>query len=180
MTPPLISLESVDVALGGTTILRGINWRLRAGEHWAILGGNGSGKSTLLKLIRGELWPAPGGGRRVYGFDGDEQATAVGIREKIALVSPELQGRYLQQEWRLTGRQVIRSGFQGGDYVYQRPTRKQKDYAQSIGEMLGVDDLLERNVQELSTGELRKTLIARALAGSPRVLVCAPSISMRR
>jgi molybdate transport system ATP-binding protein len=173
VTLPLIQLESVDVALAGTTVLHGITWRLRRGEHWAILGGNGSGKSTLLKLLRGELAPAPGGiGRRIYAFDGDVQTTAVGIREKIALVSPELQGRYLQQEWRLTGMQVIHSGFLGGDYVYERPTPVQLELARSVIQTMGIEPFLKRNVQELSTGELRKILIARALAGSPRVLVC--------
>jgi len=172
MTPPLIRLENVDVVLKGATILRGINWRLRPGEHWAILGGNGSGKSTLLKLIRAELAPAPGRGHRVYAFDGDEQATAVGIKEKIALVSPELQGRYLHQEWMLTGWQVIQSGFHGGDYVYQKPPARQLALARSIVRKLALEKLVRRNVQELSTGELRKILVARALAGAPRVLVC--------
>jgi molybdate transport system ATP-binding protein len=172
VTLPLIELENVDVALDGRTILRDINWRLQSGEHWAILGGNGSGKSTLLKLIRGELWPFPGRGRRVYGFDGDEQTTAVGIKEKIAVVSPELQSRYLQQEWRLNGLQVIHSGFGGGDYVYQRPTTAQRQRAAAIVRLVGAEQFLSRNVQELSTGELRKVLIARALAGAPRVLAC--------
>lgn len=173
MTAPLIRLENVDVALDGRTILHGIRWRLMHGEHWAILGGNGSGKSTFLKLIRGELWPAPGSaGRRFYSFDGDEQTSAVGIREKIALVSPEVQGRYLQQEWKLNGLQVIHSGADGGDYVYQRLTGRQLALTDRVARQLGVGHLLERNVQELSTGELRRILIARALAGSPRVLVC--------
>ena len=172
MTLPLIKLENVDVALEGKLILRNINWRLRSGEHWAILGGNGSGKSTLLKLIRGELWPAPGCGRRVYAFDGDAQTTAVGIKEKIALVSPELQSRYLQQEWSLTGLQVIHSGFGGGDYVYQPPTTIQRQWAESIIRLLDVEPFLARNAQELSTGELRKVLIARALAATPRLLAC--------
>lgn len=173
LNPPLIQLENVDVALGGTTVLHDLTWRLQPGEHWAILGGNGSGKSTLLKLLRGELAPAPGcRGRRVYAFEGDVQITAVGIKEKIALVSPELQGRYLQQEWLLTGLQVIHSGFLGGDYIYQRPTPAQRERATEIVGRLGVEALLHRNVQQLSTGELRKILIARALAGSPRVLVC--------
>jgi molybdate transport system ATP-binding protein len=169
---PLIRLKDVEVALEGKAILRDINWRLLPGEHWAILGGNGSGKSTLLKLIRGELWPTPGRGRRVYAFDGDEQATAVGIKEKIALVSPELQSRYLQQEWQLNGLQVIHSGFGGGDYVYQRLTSAQREEAAAIIRLLGLDQFLSRNAQELSTGELRKVLIARALAGTPRVLAC--------
>jgi molybdate transport system ATP-binding protein len=173
MSQPLIQLDNVSVALNGNTILHGITWRLLPGEHWAIMGANGSGKSTLLKLIRGELWPAPErGGRRVYAFDGDGQTTAVGIKEKIALVSPELQGRYLQQEWRLSALQVIHSGFLGGDYVYQKLTSSQKDFAQTIISLIGITALLSRNVQELSTGELRKVLIARALTGAPRVLVC--------
>ena len=170
---PLVHLENVDVALSGQTVLRGLTWRLQPGESWAILGGNGSGKSTFLKLVRGDLWPAPDGrGKRVYAFDGEEQFTAVGVREKIALVSPELQERYRQQEWTLTGRQVIHTGFFATDLLYQKPDARQKVLAQSIVRLLGVGELLARNVQQLSTGELRKILIARALAGSPRVLVC--------
>jgi molybdate transport system ATP-binding protein len=173
MSLPLIKLQNVGVALDGVPILHGIDWRLMPGEHWAILGANGSGKSTLLKLIRGELWPAPdSGGRRVYTLDGDEQTTAVGMKEKIALVSPELQQRYLQQEWRLNGSQVVHSGFGGGDYVYQKLTHAQEREAQSAAELLGVAHLAGRNVQELSTGELRRLLVARALAPAPRVLIC--------
>lgn len=171
--PPLIRLEGVDVAIDGNVILRDLRWCLREGEHWAVLGGNGSGKSTFLKLIRGELAPAPGcTGRRVYGFDGDEQITAVGIKEKIALVSPELQTRYLAQEWSRTALHVIQSGFSGGDYAYQRLSEAQGNRVLAIVRLLGILELLPRNVQELSTGELRKVLIARALAGAPRVLIC--------
>ena len=172
MTQPLVRLENVDVALDGKTILRGVSWQLRPGEHWAMLGGNGSGKSTLLRLIRGESWPAPGRGRRVYALDGGEQTSAVGVKEAMPLVSPELQQRYLQQEWRLTGRQVIESGFGGGDYVYQRLTAGQAQAVEGVARLMGAEHLLGRNVHELSTGELRRVLIARALAGEPRVLVC--------
>ena len=172
MTRPLISLENVDVALDGQTILRGISWRLMPGEHWAILGGNGSGKSTFLRLVRGDLWPAPGRGKRAYALDGTEQTTAVGVKASVALVSPELQQRYLRQEWRLTGQQVIESGFGGGDYVYERLKANQRGAAARATQLMGVEQLLGRNAQELSTGELRRLLIARALTGAPRVLAC--------
>ena len=172
MNSALIQLEKAHVALDGVTILRGIDWTLRPGEHWAILGSNGSGKSTLLKLIRGDLWPAPGQGQRVYHFEGEPQASPVGIKETIGLVSPELQQRYLQQEWTLTGLEVVYSGFFNSDYLHQRPNSRQTALAGSIVQLLEAGPLLRRNVQELSTGELRKLLIARALAGGPRILIC--------
>ena len=173
MKPPLIRLENVNVALDGRTVLRALNWRLRPGESWAVLGGNGAGKSTFLKLIRGEIAPAPGGGgRRVFAFDGDEQTTAVGVQEKMPLVSPEFQERYLRMEWSRTAAEVVESGIGGGDYLYRRATQAERDRAGEAVRMLGIRPLLQRNIQELSTGELRKVLIARALAGAPRVLVC--------
>src|SRR5262245_13569087 len=171
MIKPLIDFKNVDVVLDGHTILQDITWQLRQGEHWAILGSNGSGKSTLLKLIRAELCPAPGKGKRIYAFDNGEQTSAVGIKEKIALVSPELQERYLQQEWKLTGQQVLYSGSFNTDYVYRKPNANQKAFALRLVRLLGIRDLVERDVQQLSTGELRKLLIARALAGNPRVAV---------
>jgi molybdate transport system ATP-binding protein len=170
---PLIRIENVDVALDGRLVLSGLSWALRPGQHWAILGGNGAGKSTFLRLIRGELWPAPGrGGRRIYSFNGQPQTSAVGIKELVALVSPELQNRYLQQEWTLTALQVIRSGFHATDFVSQPLTGAQEDAALASIKLIGVQDLLSRNVQTLSTGELRKVLVARALVSNPRVLVC--------
>ena len=173
MTPPLILLENVDAALDGRTVLRGLNWRLCPGESWAVLGGNGAGKSTFLKLIRGEIAPAPGcGGRRVFTVDGDEQNTAVGMQEMMPLISPEFQERYLRMEWSRTAAAVVESGIGGGDYLCRRATRTERERAGEVVRMLGIQPLLQRNIQELSTGELRKVLIARALAGAPRVLVC--------
>ena len=170
MTERLIELSNVDVALNGTMVLHSINWQLHAGEHWAIIGGNGSGKSTFLRLIRGDLWPAPGKGERIYRLGSIERNTALAARKRISLVAPELQDRYLQQEWRLTGLQVLYSGFSNGDYPYTRPTPEQKRFAQEVIDLLRIDHLLHRNVQQLSTGELRKLLIARALVARPAIV----------
>jgi molybdate transport system ATP-binding protein len=135
-----------------------------------VLGANGSGKSTFLKLVRGEVLPEPGRGARIYRLGG-EQRTAVGIKERMPLVSPEAQDRYLQIEWTHRVLEVIYSGFSGTDYLFRKPTAAQRARANQLIGLLGIEDLLRRNVQELSTGELRRVLIARALASRPKVLL---------
>jgi molybdate transport system ATP-binding protein len=71
-TPPieysnetLIEIRDADIFREGHHVLHGVNWRMKAGEHWALLGRNGSGKSTFLKLLNGELWAARGAQCRV-------------------------------------------------------------------------------------------------------------------
>ncbi len=172
---PLVALTDACVELGGRPVLHDLNWSLHPGQHWVIVGRNGSGKSTFLRLVRGELWPVINTSPippRVYHLDGDAQFTAVGIKEAFATVSPEHHNRYLQQEWSLRVRDVVRSGVGGGDYAYQTLTPDQRDNVEAAIDLMRVRHLTARNVQELSTGELRRVLIARALAGRPRVLVC--------
>ncbi len=169
---PLVRLENVSVSFGDARVLSGLTWALRRGEHWAVLGANGSGKSTFLRLVRGDVWPEPVDvSRRVYAFDGRERTTSIGLRERIAFVSPELHERYLQQEWALPVERVVASGFALGDYVQQPLTATQRARVDELLEQLGITALRRRNVQQLSQGELRRTLIARALANAPRVLV---------
>ena len=170
MNKPLIELDSVDVRLDGQPVLCDVSWRLLKAEHWAVFGGNGAGKTTFLKLIRGEISPVPRKGRRIYRL-GEPQRTAVGIKEQIPLVSPEAQDRYLQLEWTRRVDEVIFSGFGGADYLYSRTTAQQRKMAAQLSEQFGVAHLWRRNVQELSTGELRRVLIARALVRRPPVLL---------
>jgi molybdate transport system ATP-binding protein len=171
VTAPLVELNNADVSLQGSRVLAGINWRLFPGQHWAVLGGNGSGKSTFLKLVRGEIWPEPGRGVRIYRLGDGKQRTAVGVKEQMPLVSPEAQDRYLQIEWTHRVREVIYSGFAGTDYLFRKPTATQRAIASEFIRLLGIEGLVDRNVQELSTGELRRALIARALVSRPKVLL---------
>jgi molybdate transport system ATP-binding protein len=168
---PLIELHNVDVALDGARVLRGVTWALRRGEHWMIRGANGSGKSTFLRLLRGEVWPAPKKGERIFRLDGTTQMTAIEVRRHIALVAPESQERYLRQEWNMTARDVIHTGFAQTDMLYTKLTREQKRRTESLARQLGIIPLLARNMQTLSTGELRKVLIARAVVGQPLLLL---------
>lgn len=183
----LIRLVDVNVTLNGQNVLSRISWQLREREHWAVLGPNGSGKSTFLKVVRGDIWPDPtnrnssiarrpiggtfGAGQRIYSFDALEQQSPIGIREHIAMVSPEMQERYLQHDWILSGETVIHTGFFGSDLLYQKPDRNQKRLADETIDLLQLHALRRKNVQAMSTGELRRVLVARALVSRPRILI---------
>ena len=173
MTPKiLIRLQDVNVSLNGQTVLRRISWQLKEKENWALFGANGSGKTTLLNLIRGDLWPDPtNAGRRIYAFDHSEQHSPVGICERIAIISPEIQDRYLQQDWDLDGETIIHTGFFNSVLLYQRPKETQRRLADAIIASLRLGRSCRKNVQEMSTGELRKVLIARAMVSQPKILI---------
>jgi molybdate transport system ATP-binding protein len=171
MDDALIELRNVDVDLNGSRVLRGVSWKLHRSEHWMIHGPNGSGKSTFLRLLRGEVWPVPKRGERIYRLDGSTQMTAIEVRRHIALISPETQERYLQQDWRMNTRDVIDTGFAQSDMLYVKLTRAQQQRGETLASELGIKPLMDRDMQSLSTGELRKVLIARAVVGRPAVLL---------
>jgi molybdate transport system ATP-binding protein len=169
---PLVTLDDVDVRLWGRTLLAGATFALREGESWALFGGNGAGKSTLLRLLRGEAWPHPESrGRRLYHLDGPPTESPIGARERIALVSAEAQDRYLRRDLPVAVEDVVRSGFTDGVWPGGRlPPEAERRVDRAIGS-LGLGPLRRRPVVEVSTGEARRALLARALAPGPRALL---------
>lgn len=172
-TPFLIELSRASVEARGARVLREVSWSLRRGEHWAILGGNGAGKSSFLRLLLGEVWPAAeDGGARRYAFGGAPTASAIAARKHIALVSGEQHLRYARNEsWQLDARTVVLSGLYGNSLLLGRPSPAQRRKADALIEALGIADLATEDFRSLSQGQLRKTLIARALIGEPAVLL---------
>lgn len=167
----LVALENVDVTLDGRRVLRGITWRLEAGEHWAILGANGAGKSTLLRVIAGEQWPDPNGGTRAYHLESDETDSVWSAKAGIAHVSPEAQERHVRLRFALRGREFVESGFFGGDYAYDRLNSAQARRVDALVAELKLGGLTKKSTEALSQGELRRLLIARALVREPRILL---------
>ncbi len=173
MPSTLVSLDRVDVRLWGATLLEDVSFALREGESWALLGGNGAGKTTFLKLLRGEVWPHPSSrGRRLYHFpDRQPSESPIGSRERIALVSAEAQEAYVRRDWDLTVEDVVRTGFRGGVWLTEPLSADEERAMEAALDLLGLGRLRRERILEISTGEARRALLARALAPRPRALL---------
>ena len=169
---PLVTLQDVDVRLWGRPLLEGVTFSLREGESWALFGGNGAGKSTLLRLLRGDTWPHPSSrGRRLFHLHGDATESPIGARERIALVSAEAQDAYLRRDWAVPVEDVVRSGFTDGVWPGGSLDREAERRVDASLGALGLTALRRRTLVEISTGEARRALLARALAPGPRALL---------
>lgn len=167
-----MTLNEATVRLRGKPVLDAIDWSLATGEHWAVFGGNGSGKTTFLRLIAGQQWPVPGCRRqRIYDFGAGPEVHAVNALRKIRLVGPELQDRYHRFEWNPTGRALIATGYFDSPILRIRPKAEQRRAIKGLIEQLQIGHLADRHFLELSRGEQRKLLIARAVVSRPRMLL---------
>jgi molybdate transport system ATP-binding protein len=167
----LVRLDNVDVRIAGTTILRGIDWRLEPGACWGVIGANGSGKSTFLALIAGQLWPAPGRGTRIYDFGRGAERDAVEARRAVTLVGHELQDRFTRLGWNFRVEDIVLSGAARTDIPRRNPAAADRNRVGALLAELDLDHLASRRFLELSRGEQRRVLIARALAFQPRILL---------
>ena len=175
----LISLANANIKLDNRLILRELNWHLNAGAHAAIIGDNGSGKSTFLRCIAGQIWPHPARSR-LYAFGEAPTYTPLLARERIALLSPEIQDRYVRQGlvgaegergWQLSAREVVLSGWFDAALLHQTPTKAQGARADELLEQFDLTSLSARSYATLSQGQLRRVLLARALVKRPQVLL---------
>jgi molybdate transport system ATP-binding protein len=167
----LIELDRVDVEIAGVTVLHDVSWRLEPGVNWGIVGPNGSGKSTFLGLMAGTRWPAPNRGTRRYDFGSGPETDALTARREIATVGPELQDRYARWDWNFDALAVVLSGLFRTDVPRKQPTPAETVRARALLRELGLAQLAERPFLELSRGEQRRVLIARAIAFGARVLL---------
>jgi molybdate transport system ATP-binding protein len=167
----LIELDRVDVEIAGVPVLHDVTWRLEPGVNWGIVGPNGSGKSTFLALAAGTRWPAPNRGVRRYDFGAGPETDALTARREIATVGPELQDRYARWDWNFNAIDVVLSGLFRTDVPRKEPTPAEAVRARAMLRELGLAELAERPFLELSRGEQRRVLIARAIAFGARVLL---------
>ena len=166
MSTFLVQIKNATVYLKDAPVLKAIDWTVRPGEHWALVGNNGSGKTTLLKLIFGELLPIDGG--TVYWFNSRTWNGLADIREQVGYVSAEYQENY---DRNVTGLEVVESGFFASIGLWQKVNARQKQRAEECLHLLEIEPLSQKRFRSMSYGEARRVLLARALVHRPTLLV---------
>lgn len=167
-TNVLIRMENVTVGYNGRDVLRGLDWVVRAGEHWSIQGPNGCGKSTLMGLITTENLQGYANDIEILGQRRGSGESVWEIRRRIGRVSQELQLRY---RGGLRVENVVVSGFFDSIGLYRTADGRQKAAAGAWLDRLGITRLAGEPFDRISQGEQRLALLARAMVASPRLLI---------
>jgi molybdate transport system ATP-binding protein len=168
---PLIQIRNVKIVRSENVVFDSLEFTLNKGESCLIVGANGSGKSTFLKLIKGELYAHAGQGDTLITIDGITYDNPNLIRDRIGYVSAEQQQSYKRLEIKVSGREVIESGFDEGIFVYKPLTDSQKQAVEAIIKKFSIESLLEKNFADCSNGEQKKLLLARAITKKPAILI---------
>ncbi len=168
-TPPLIELRNISVVRNGRVVLHDLNLRIEAGEHVAIMGPNGSGKSTLIKTITRELYPLYNEGSSIKLF-GRETWDVFELRSMLGIVTNDIAAFYSRP---ITGHDAVLSGFFSsvGLSRHQHIEPEMFDKTEELLAWLDIAHLADRVIGEMSSGEVRRVMIARALVHDPKALL---------
>ena len=153
---------------GERLVLHDLTLRIDVGEHVAILGPNGCGKSTLVKTLTRECYPLARSGSSVRLF-GREVWNVFELRSLLGIVAND----FRTPERSISGLEMVLSGFFSsvGIWPHQEVTGHMERKALKALSQLEAAHLAERSYGELSSGEARRILIARALVHSPKALL---------
>ena len=166
---PLIQFQNVTIRRGERVALDGLTISIGVGEHVAILGPNGCGKSTFIKAITRECYPQQGEGSSLK-LLGKERWNVFELRASMGIVTNDLMTAVTRD---FTAHEVVLSGFFSSigiwpNHAVTSSMRKKADQALA---RLEVTHLANRWMDELSSGEARRILLARALVHNPRALI---------
>ena len=164
--PPILEVARLRIAREGKVILKGIDWTVRAGEHWVLLGPNGSGKSSLLAALTGYF--APTAGRVTVLGETFGRSDWRELRRRIGLTGPSVAAMVQPSEPAL---HVVAGGVDGVINLWRRPPAAVLARARKMLRQLKVGALAARPYGHLSQGERQRVLIARALIGRPALLI---------
>lgn len=166
----LIDFRNVSVMRGARTVLDRVTLSVSLGEHVAILGPNGSGKSSLIKTIARELHPLESGPGSWLKILGKDRWNIFQLRPQLGVVSPD----WVEMCTRpISGREAVLSGFFCSTEIWphNEVTPAMERRADQLMEQLDIVHLAGHLMSEMSSGESRRVVIARALVHDPKALI---------
>lgn len=166
-----VELHGARLKLGGRAVLRGIDWRIRPGQRWVLMGANGAGKTQLLKMLAGDVWPSPGGGSRRYRHGRESFDDPYGIRDELSYLGAERQDRYEHYQWNHRVELIVATGLHRTDIPLAPVSAEDRPRIGRVLSQLRIQALARRRFLTLSYGERRLVLLARALAWRPKLLL---------
>lgn len=164
--PWLIRLKEASVFLDYRPVLSDLTLEIKCGECWVVHGKNGSGKTTLLRTLYGDHGVAHGGSVQRAGIDAGVPLEI--FKRRAGFVAPHLQSRHPQH---LSVTEVVQSGRHASIGLNAPPSRSDRAAARRALAALGLTELADRSLREISYGQLRRVLFARALVNEPRLLL---------
>jgi molybdate transport system ATP-binding protein len=163
-----VYLRNVTIQYGEKVILSDITWKVRSGDRWALSGPNGAGKSTLLSLITADNPQAYSQDIILFDRKRGTGESIWDIKKRIGYVSPELHV-YFREPANVFN--VVGSGLFDTLGVYKKISEDQHQRIALCLGVFGISHLADRMFQQISTGEQRMVLLARALVKNPPLLI---------
>ena len=164
----VIKFNKVTIRYGTRTILKDLDWTVRKGEHWSLSGQNGSGKSTLLSLVCADNPQSYACDISLFGHQRGSGESIWDIKKHIGYVSPEMHRSYKQN---IPAIQIVASGLKDTVGLYVKPNEAEQAQCRKWLKIFGIGHLADRNFREMSSGEQRLILVARAFVKEPSLLI---------
>lgn len=165
---PLVELIDGRVAWGDNVVFEHLNWTIRPGEHWQVVGPNGSGKTCLLTLITGDNPLCYSNNLNVFGYQRGSGESIWDIKQHLGIVSNSL---HLQYRVNCSVADVVCSGFYDSIGLYKTPTDRQRQLGKEWLSAVGLEHEAKTPFQSLSFGDQRLLLIVRAMVKHPSLLI---------
>ena len=164
----VISMKDVSIKYGDRVILDKLNWTVRNGERWAVTGKNGSGKSTLLSLVCADNPQSYACDIALFGKQRGTGESIWEIKRHIGYVSPEMHRAYKKN---IPAQNIVASGLKESVGLYFKPNASEIENSRWWMDLFGLAGLESRPFLQLSSGEQRLVLLARAFVKDPELLV---------
>lgn len=164
----VVEMHHVTIRYGSRTILKDLDWTVNNGDRWALSGQNGSGKSTLLSLVCADNPQSYACDITLFDRPRGSGETIWDIKRHIGYVSPEMHRSYKRN---LPAIRIVASGLMDSIGLYAVPNEQNYDKCRFWLNIFGISHLAERPFLQLSSGEQRLVLLARAFVKDPQLLI---------